>query len=126
MHNQEITTINNYTLAYNWIINSGIHFIDDNKKVDSFYESYNKHKKEYSFLYCEITGYAINFLLNFFKRNDDKSILDLAKRAGDFLVLNQAQHGDHKGAIPWTVTETGESHHLFYSFLVFPCHFLNP
>lgn len=116
MQKEEITTKKNYTLAYNWITDSGIHFIDASQKVDAFYESYNRHKKKYSFLYCEITGYAISFLLNSFKRKNDKSILDLAKRAGDFLVLYQAQQGDHKGAIPWTVTETGESHHLYYSF----------
>lgn len=122
MQNQEsikttVTAINNnYTLAYEWIINSGIHFVDASQKFDAFYEAYNKHKKQYSFLYYEITGYAVNFLLNLFKKNKDSKILALAKRAGDFLVLYQAQQGSHRGAGPWTVTETGESHHLHYTF----------
>jgi len=106
----------NINMAFEWIVNSGIHFKDSKNNFDAFYESYNKNKKNYSFIYCEITGYAINFLLNFYKRKKEKNILEIAKRAGDFLVFSQGKEGNIKGAIPWTVNERGKSHHLYYSF----------
>lgn len=98
-----------------WIINSGIRYQYPENNINAFYESYNTHNKRYSFLYCEVTGYAINFLLNFHQREKNNKYLELAQRAGDFLVRYQCKQGKATGAIPWTV-EKGREHHHYYSF----------
>ena len=58
-----------------WIINSGIRYQYPENNIDAFYESYNTHNKRYSFLYCEVTGYAIKLLLNFQQREKNNKYL---------------------------------------------------
>ncbi len=100
----------------NWILDSGIHSRHVFRNADAFYESFHSGKKKYSFLYCEITGYAINFFLNLYKIKQEENFLNTAKKAGNFLVRFQAKEGNLRGAIPWNVNEDGKAHHLYYSF----------
>lgn len=100
----------------NWILDSRIHSRHVFRNADAFYESFHSGKKKYSFLYCEITGYAINFLLNLYKIKQEEYFLNTAKKAGNFLVRFQAKEGNLRGAIPWNVNEDGNSHHCYYSF----------
>ena len=100
----------------NWILDSGIHSRHIFRNADAFYESFHLGKKKYSFLYCEITGYAINFLLKLYKIKQEENFLNTAKKAGNFLIRFQAKAGNLRGSIPWNVNEDGNSHHCYYSF----------
>lgn len=99
-----------------WLLNTGIRYVNEDKKLTAFYESYNKNKQAHSFIYCEITGYAINFLLGLYSRDKNNEYLEIAKRAGDFIIYYQSKSGISKGAVPWTIDSEGNPHSIYYSF----------
>lgn len=90
-----------------WFFSSGI----QNKGTDSAYRGgvsawYDLKTAEHSFLYSEITGYAVNFFLYFFSRTGDPRCLAAAREAGEWLirtrdaewglVQNQVHFGTHE------------------------------
>lgn len=48
------------------------------------------------FIFYEITGYGIDLLLKLYKWNNDSKFLELAKRAGECLLLAQVKNDDPK------------------------------
>jgi hypothetical protein len=107
---------NSVSTLLDWLISSGIHHIDSENNRDAFYEAYDGRRKQYSFLYCEITGYAVALLLSIYRREGRGEYIEMAKRAGDFLISVQHTKGDANGAMPWSVDKDGCRHFLCYSF----------
>lgn len=69
--------------AVNWLLESGIQ--NDRGGVFAWY---NADKKEYSFVYSEITGYAITLYLYLYKIKKDIVFLEKAKKCADWLINN--------------------------------------
>jgi len=106
----------NINMLNEWLFSSGIHYLDKKNNLDAFYGDYNKNNNSYSFIYCEITGYAINYFLNLYKLEQEKKYLEVAKRAGYFILTKQYQENDLKGSMPWSIDRNGRPHYLYYSF----------
>ncbi|UCE95802.1 MAG: hypothetical protein JSV51_08870 [Candidatus Bathyarchaeota archaeon] len=66
--------------AIDWIINSGIQ-----KRNGSFYAWYDLEKRNYSFSYPEVTGYAIQLLTRLYKVGKNDDFLDKAIAAGEWI-----------------------------------------
>jgi uncharacterized protein YyaL (SSP411 family) len=84
-------------LAVRWLIQSDIR----NKTQGSvtsggFNEKYDIHRKSYSFVFSEITGYAINLFVDLFHRERNPEFLVVAKSAGEFLVNMQCKNSTLK------------------------------
>jgi hypothetical protein len=75
-------------LAQNWILNSGIQLVNNSKNKGGFCSWYDPEKKDYPYLYPEMTGYAITALLylrNFY--SDLDSLLEnRAELASNWLI----------------------------------------
>ena len=52
---------------------------------------YDYRKKQYPFVYSEITGYSVSCFLNIFRWTGDQKYLSLARQTGDFLLSLQCQ-----------------------------------
>jgi len=70
----------------NWILNSGIQ-----SKEGGFHAWFDLDKKEFSFLYSEITGYGITALLFLNKLFGKAIFIENAKKAADW-IINCAMH----------------------------------
>jgi uncharacterized protein YyaL (SSP411 family) len=78
----------NLDSAIEWIIESGVQ--DTN---GGFYAWYDCEKDCYSFLYPEITGYAIQFLTGLYESTGKNVFLKKAIAAGDWLLKIQRKNG---------------------------------
>ena len=74
--------------AINWLTSSGV----QNEK-GGFYAWYDTEKQEYSFVYPEITGYAIQILTRLNKQTNEEKYLRKAIKAGNWLLQEQKQDG---------------------------------
>lgn len=72
----------------NWIFNSGIQ-----SKEGGFHAWFDLDKKEFSFLYPEITGYGITTLLFLNRIFSDTIFVESAKKAADW-IINCAMHAN--------------------------------
>lgn len=75
-------------LAIDWLIDSGIQ-----NSEGAFYAWYDMDKEKYSFLYPEITAYAIQILSRLHIQNYKSTYLTRAVKAGDWLLKNQKDDG---------------------------------
>ncbi|MFH0832250.1 MAG: hypothetical protein V1900_00815 [Candidatus Aenigmatarchaeota archaeon] len=74
------------TLLADWLLNSGIQNISDNEWNGGFNAWYNLDKKEYAYVYSEITGYGITTLLQLHKLTGRGIFLDRAMLAANWLI----------------------------------------
>jgi len=103
-----------------WLIDSGIRINDKSSLLSgSFCGFYNKSTRDYPFVYCEITGYAIQFLLRISRWYDNKGFLAVAQASGEFLLRSQYKGSDKslEGAFPYGYRLPGEQKiDKYYSF----------
>ncbi|MFH1867389.1 MAG: glycoside hydrolase family 88 protein, partial [Candidatus Omnitrophota bacterium] len=95
-------------LAAEWILNSGIQ-----SDAGGFYSWYDMEKKDYPYLYSEITGYGITTLLFLYRMVKDNRYLDNAKRAADW-IINTALH--ICGGVMTRLYKDDKNGDPFYSF----------
>jgi len=75
------------SLGLDWVVNSGIiNKENDVKKKGGVYAWYEPDEKKFSYLYSEITGYMITFLVYFFHKTGDKKYLKLAEDCARWLT----------------------------------------
>ncbi len=72
-------------LALDWLLNSGVQQIDGESR-GGFAAWYDMDKKEHSFTYSEITGYALNLLIAFNDLYDSEAIRRAIKLSTDYLT----------------------------------------
>lgn len=87
-----------------WLIESDIWIKDpESPYYGAFCSFYDLRKKSYPLLYCEITAYAIKFLLNLYRLENNEKYLNMATASGDFLL--KSQNSKHNstcyGAFPY-------------------------
>jgi len=75
-------------LAISWVIDSGVQNANG-----GFYAWYDCEKEQYSFLYPEITGYAIQCLVELYRLTGKNVFLWRANAAGDWLLNIQREDG---------------------------------
>jgi len=74
--------------AIDWVVRSGIQNADG-----GFYAWYNCEKERYSFLYPEVTGYAIRLLMELYESMRKDVFLRKAIAAGEWLLKIQRKNG---------------------------------
>lgn len=99
----------NTQLALNWLTQSGIQ-----DKNGGFYAWYRLDSKEYSFLYPEITGYAIQLLCKLHAQGYSVCLPNAVK-AGDWLVANQNKDGSFF-CKQFSKTVNSQKDESFYTF----------
>lgn len=79
------------TKATTWLLDSKIHNSDpeDTKLFGSFNNYLDTNKHSCGYAYTEITGYAVELLLDLFLRSNDPNYLEQAKLAGDWILKMQ-------------------------------------
>ena len=86
----------------NWLLYSGIqnpegsYDLNDNDVSGCFNAWFDLEKNNYSYIYTEISGYALTLLLYLYKETGDNIYLQRAQKVGDWLL--KIQH--HTGAFP--------------------------
>lgn len=108
-------------IARRWILESGIQapkgMIDMNGQdmFGAFRSWYDLDKQEFSYIYTEISGYALTALLYLFEKNNIGAYLERAKMAGDWLLGTQAETGAFKTAY-YTFEDSVKKPEAFVSF----------
>jgi len=74
--------------AISWVVESGVQNANG-----GFYAWYDCQKEGYSFLYPEVTGYAIQFLVELYRLTGKDVFLQRANAAGDWLLNIQRKDG---------------------------------
>lgn len=78
---------NNISLAIRWLTESGIrNKFADKKRFGGINNGYNWRKKEYNYVYHEITGYAISVFSSRFRITKDENYLKYAIQSADYLL----------------------------------------
>src|SRR3989344_4260435 len=72
-------------LAKNWLLNSGIQNLEGEHK-GAFNSWFDVNKKNYPYLYSEITGYGITTLIYLYGLSKEEIFLERAKLAADWLI----------------------------------------
>src|SRR3989344_8496598 len=75
----------NIELAKNWLLNSGIQNLEGEHK-GAFNSWFDMDKKNYSYAYSEITGYAITTLIYIHNLFKEEILLERAKLAANWLI----------------------------------------
>jgi uncharacterized protein YyaL (SSP411 family) len=76
-------------LAKRWLLNSGIQNIGNDEKTNGGFNAwYDISKKDYSFIYPEITGYGITTFLFMIQTLDKDFLIKRAKMAANWLIKN--------------------------------------
>ena len=76
----------------NWLLNSGIQNIGKDRHINGGFNSwFSMDKKNYPFIYSEITGYGITTLLFLYETEKDSIYIERAELAADW-ILNTALH----------------------------------
>ena len=97
----------NIESAINWLSESDIRNKDKDKiSFGGINNGYNWQSKEYSYVYSEMTGYAINSFLNIYKCLGEEKYLQYAKEAAHYLLRLQSEDINkiEYGAIPHSLT----------------------
>lgn len=106
--------------AHRWLIFSDIREKDPQKAgYGGLRQAYNTVDHDYSFVYSEISGYAISALVNFWSMSGDEQYLSLAENAAQFVQKLQIQTGDFlfQGAVAHGLTLPGYTlRPAYYSF----------
>ncbi len=102
-----------YDLVKNWLTNSGI-FVSDSSNpnyggVRSFYD---EKKKEFAFLYPEITGYFVSSMRFLYEHEKNAKYIELAKSSSLWLI----QLYEKFGGIIQGISQEGTPKKLVYSF----------
>ncbi len=93
-------------LTKNWLLNSGIQNLDNNKgSINSWYEL---KEKRYPYIYPETTGYAITTFLFMNKLKPEKKLTERAKLAADWLIKRNSTNENNNNEKP--------EPYLFYAF----------
>jgi len=107
-------------LAVNWLLNSRIQDYFGNPEPESGFAGwYDLERKEYPFIYGEITGYGIETLLYLHDKEKKAVYLEKAVRAGNWLIKNMQYDGRDpkaKGAFLWKYFPDGSLDTFVYSF----------
>jgi len=75
--------------AAGWLLTSGIQDLGPAPETKGGVNAWwDVRAESYSFIYGEITGYAVSAYLFFYEASQDKAFLQAAKRAGDWLLAN--------------------------------------
>ena len=93
--------------AINWLAESGLrHKTKGSQSFGSVHNGYNWRRRQYPFIYSEITGYAISSFLNIYTSLGDQKYLQYSKDAADYLLqLQSAEKNKLRfGAVPHSVT----------------------
>ena len=76
--------------AFQWLLESGIQVRSQDPKTEGGVCSwYDLKTKSYPFIYAEITGYAVNAFLFYYRRTQNEKHLSAAIRAGQWLIENR-------------------------------------
>src|SRR5271165_2273309 len=103
-----------------WLLDSGIQEMSEgNEKNGGVHAWYQEPEQSFSFLYTEITGYALSAFVQLYESTKDKFFLTRAIQAGDWL-LDHAQVRDgskFEGAFIHRFESQGESNSgITYTF----------
>jgi uncharacterized protein YyaL (SSP411 family) len=102
-----------YEITKNWLLNSDI-FVSNpsNSNYGGVRSFYDEKKKEYAFLYPEITGYFISSMRFLYEHEKNEKFVDLAKSSSLWLIdLYKKYGGIIQGIFP-----DGSSKNSVYSF----------
>jgi len=76
-----------FDLVKNWLVNSGLGISDPlDKNCGGVHSFYDEQKKEYAFLYPEITGYYLSTLCFLFKKENEQIYKNLATNSANWLI----------------------------------------
>lgn len=108
-------------LAVHWILNSGVQNVfQENSHTDGGFGCwYDMEKKEYPFVYAEITAYAIKALLYLYDREKQSKYLERAEKAADWLITHmqcRSKDTKAKGGFFWKRLLDGSLSPFVYSF----------
>jgi hypothetical protein len=108
-----LTLQSSYELTKNWLINSGI-FVSDvsDPNYGGVHSFFDEKKKEFSFLYPEITGYFISTMRFLYEHEKNDKFLELAKASSNWLIRLYEKYG---GIIQGISTQ-GLPQKFIYSF----------
>lgn len=101
-----------------WLAYSDIRIKDPTSPFYGAYcNFYDLRTRSYPLIYCEITGYALQFWLRLYQWRGEDLFLDMAKDAGEFLLRAQEKDGCLKGAFPYGfILPSGNKIEKYYSF----------
>lgn len=75
-----------YEKARDWIVSSGICILDRSESnVGGVHSFYDTNKKEFGFLYPEITGYNVSLMRFLYEKENDPKYLEIAKLSARWL-----------------------------------------
>ena len=102
-----------YEITKNWLINSDI-FVSNpsNSNYGGVRSYYDEKKREYAFLYPEITGYFISTMRFLYEHEKNERYIELAKASSEWLI----QLYEKYGGIIQGVTVDGIPKKFVYSF----------
>ncbi|MDC3292646.1 hypothetical protein OAU56_05435, partial [Nitrosopumilus sp.] len=102
-----------YEITKNWLINSDI-FVSNpsNSNYGGVRSYYDEKKREYAFLYPEITGYFISTMRFLYAHEKNERYIELAKASSEWLI----QLYEKYGGIIQGVTADGIPKKFVYSF----------
>lgn len=117
----------NVNLAIQWFLYSGIQNLVDEKDSEgnsilgSFNAWYDLEKQRHSYVYTEISGYALTTLLFLYEKESKQEFLERAKLVGDWLVGIQNEDGSMGTAyyLPGVDVQKPDSYHTFDVGMVF-------
>ena len=76
-----------FDLVKNWLVNSGLGISDPfDKNCGGVHSFYDEQKKQYAFLYPEITGYYLSTLCFLFKKENEQIYKNLATNSANWLI----------------------------------------
>jgi len=107
--------------AIHWMLNSGIqNHSHENQQISGGFNCwYDIERKEYPFIYAEITGYAIETLLNLYYREKKDKYLERAVNAADWLITNMQYDGEDptaRGGFFWKRFPDGSLSRSLFAF----------
>ena len=106
-----------YIRLKNWLLDSGLVVTDDNQNSGGVHSFYDEKKKEYGFLYPEITGYFLSTLRFLYDLEPNNDLISRAKKSADWLV----KIDDTQGGIIQGISDEKIKEKLVYSFDVGIC-----
>jgi hypothetical protein len=106
-------------LVFRWLLHSGLRVPAPSPHAGAVSRGYDLAQRKHQYLYLEITGYMLSWLLAAYRHTGDETLRPLAHETLDFLLARQVPAGScpFAGAFPHHVDrESGLSHPLYYSF----------
>ncbi len=105
----------------NWLLHSGIQNLEGSYDINgvdvsgSFNAWFDLEKNDYSYIYTEISGYALTLLLFLYKETGDNIYLQKAQKTGHWLLKTQHRTGAFPTAF-YLSNNSSRKSHGFYSF----------